>query len=135
MTLSSYENDEFYDDMFDADSRPRSGVAALIQRMAALEEGELLAWQPPSCLHPTLSMHTPLIFAIVDTWNDRASGGCSYHVTHPGGRHDETFSVHANEAESRRVSRFLTFGHTPGAVSIAPEDANPQFPYTLDLRR
>jgi uncharacterized protein (DUF2126 family) len=93
------------------------------------------AWQPPSCLHPTIPVHTPLTFDIVDTWNDRAIGGCSYHVTHPGGRHYETFPVNANEAESRRVSRFFAFGHTPGAVAIAPEDANPQFPYTLDLRR
>jgi uncharacterized circularly permuted ATP-grasp superfamily protein len=45
MTLSSYENDGFYDEMFDADSRPRSGAAALIQRIAALEEGELLRRQ------------------------------------------------------------------------------------------
>lgn len=45
MTLSPYENDGFYDEMFDADSRPRSGAAALIQRIAALEEGELLRRQ------------------------------------------------------------------------------------------
>jgi uncharacterized protein (DUF2126 family)/transglutaminase-like putative cysteine protease len=93
------------------------------------------AWQPPSCLHPTIPVHTPLTFDIVDTWNDRAIGGCSYHVTHPGGRRYETFPVNANEAESRRMSRFFAFGHTPGTVSIVPEDANPQFPYTLDLRR
>ncbi|HEY7712472.1 MAG TPA: circularly permuted type 2 ATP-grasp protein [Candidatus Entotheonella sp.] len=45
MTLSPYENDGFYDEMFDADSRPRVGAAALIQRIAALEEGELLRRQ------------------------------------------------------------------------------------------
>jgi uncharacterized circularly permuted ATP-grasp superfamily protein len=45
MTLSPYENDGFYDEMFDADSRPRAGAAALIQRIAALEEGELLRRQ------------------------------------------------------------------------------------------
>jgi uncharacterized circularly permuted ATP-grasp superfamily protein len=45
MTLPPYENDGFYDEMFDADRRPRSGAAALIQRIAALEEGELLRRQ------------------------------------------------------------------------------------------
>ena len=27
------------------------------------------AWQPPSCLHPTIPVHAPLVFDIVDTWN------------------------------------------------------------------
>ena len=25
------------------------------------------AWQPPSCLHPTIGVHTPLVFDIVGT--------------------------------------------------------------------
>ena len=45
MTLSSYENDGFYDEMFDASGHPRAGAAALIERIAALEEGELLRRQ------------------------------------------------------------------------------------------
>lgn len=40
---------------------------------------------------PTIPVHTPLIFDIVDTWTDHATGGCSYHVAPPGGRHHETF--------------------------------------------
>ena len=57
------------------------------------------AWNPPSALHPQLSMHPPLVFDIVDVWTGRAIGGCTYHVAHPGGRHHETFPVNANEAE------------------------------------
>ncbi len=114
------------------------------------------AWQPPSALHPTIGVHSPLVFDLIDTWNGKSIGGCSYHVSHPGGRSYERFPVNANEAESRRGNRFFDFGHTPGPLPPTPagrilreffehkqprpmappaEEPAGEYPHTLDLRR
>lgn len=115
------------------------------------------AWSPPSALHPTLGTDVPLVFDFVDTWNNRSIGGCTYHVTHPGGRSYDTFPVNAYEAEGRRISRFWNEGHTQGPITPANPysgieryleknqitrkfdppaiKVNPDYPNTLDLRQ
>ncbi|ULQ51928.1 DUF2126 domain-containing protein [Flavihumibacter fluvii] len=115
------------------------------------------AWQPPSALHPTIGTDVPLVFDIVDTWNSRSIGGCTYHVSHPGGRSYDTFPINANEAESRRISRYWDHGHTQDTIQYTPLSStashfvvestrqylvdvpevvvNPDYPYTLDMRQ
>lgn len=115
------------------------------------------AWSPPSALHPTVGVDVPLVFDIVDTWNGRAIGGCTYHVSHPGGRAYDAYPINSYEAEGRRISRFWDNGHTQEVFRpqpyynrveryIAPHEAPVYFdapkvdidkehPHTLDLRK
>jgi len=106
-------------------SRPGEYVAGVRYR----------AWQPPSCLHPTIPVHAPLVFDLVDRHNAHAVGGCTYHVAHPGGRSHEVFPVNALEAETRRGERFKPFGHTPGPLHVRSISVDTDAPVTLDLRR
>ena len=114
------------------------------------------AWQPPSALHPLIGVHVPLTFDLIDTWNGRSLGGCTYHVSHPGGRSYETFPVNAFEAESRRINRFDAVSHTQGPfipmpevsalreffpnhsapvpMEPPPEEPSGEYPYILDMR-
>ncbi|GHD21167.1 IMP dehydrogenase [Halioglobus japonicus] len=114
------------------------------------------AWQPPSALHPMIGVHVPLTFDLIDSWNGRSLGGCSYHVSHPGGRSYDSFPINAFEAESRRINRFDTVSHTQGPfipqpevsalreffpndsvprpMEPPPEEPAGEYPYILDMR-
>lgn len=115
------------------------------------------AWQPSSALHPTIGIDAPVTFDIVDTWNSRSIGGCTYYVSHPGGRSYDVFPVNSNEAESRRGNRFAVTAFNQDVLRPSPdlrslsryvkqdrlpflcdapaEEVNKEYPHTLDLRR
>jgi uncharacterized protein (DUF2126 family)/transglutaminase-like putative cysteine protease len=77
------------------------------------------AWQPPSALHPTITTDVPLQFELVDLATGTSRGGCTYHVSHPGGRAYDEPPVNAVEAESRRARRFDATGFTPGKLDLS----------------
>lgn len=97
------------------------------------------AWNPPSSLHPSIGIHSPLTFDLIDTWTNRSISGCQYHVMHPGGTNYAALPINAYEAEARRLSRFFRMGHTPGVMQQQSpnilQTGSKEFPFTLDLRR
>ncbi|KND54113.1 Large protein containing transglutaminase-like domain [Candidatus Burkholderia verschuerenii] len=73
------------------------------------------AWQQSSSLHPTIGVHAPLTFDIVDTWDGTQHRRMPVSCRASGRAQLQTFPVNAYEAESRRRARFFATGHTPGA--------------------
>jgi uncharacterized protein (DUF2126 family) len=92
------------------------------------------ARQLSAALHPTIPVHAPLIFDIIDSWKERAIGRCVYHVGSPDGRAYTARPVNATEAADRRRQRFQESDPAPGLMAAPEEETNPIFPMTLDLR-
>jgi uncharacterized protein (DUF2126 family) len=89
-------------------------------------------------LHPTIPVHAPLIFDIIDRGigqgNERSIGRCVYHVGSPDGRAYTARPVNATEAAERRRQRFQKSDPPPARMAVPQEETNHIFPMTLDLR-
>jgi uncharacterized protein (DUF2126 family) len=90
-------------------------------------------------LHPSIPVHAPLVFDIIDSWKERLVGRCTYYVGSPDGRPYPRLPLDATEAAERRRARFqqsdlsrADFSHA--AVTVLEEEINPVFPMTLDMR-
>jgi uncharacterized protein (DUF2126 family) len=92
------------------------------------------ARQLSAALHPTIPVHAPLIFDVIDSWKERSIGRCAYHVGSPDGHAYTARPVNATEAANRRRQRFQRSDPAPGIMAVPEEETNPIFPMTLDLR-
>jgi uncharacterized protein (DUF2126 family) len=88
-----------------------------------------------AALHPTVPVHAPLEFDLIDCLRNRSIGRCTYHVTHPDGHVYTSRPGSSAEAEGRRLERFQETSAAPASMAAPEDEANPIFPFTLDLRR
>ncbi len=87
-----------------------------------------------AALHPTVPVHTPLTFDLLDTWADRTIARCTYFAGPPDGAVHTTKPTSAEEARRRRLERFVVQSVPTGKTPVPPEEQNPLFPMTLDMR-
>jgi uncharacterized protein (DUF2126 family) len=85
-------------------------------------------------LHPTVPVHAPLVFNLIDCWKDRSIGQCAYHVSPPDGRLYTARPVNGAEAAVRRNERFQVTSPALGPMAPPEDEINSIFPMTLDLR-
>ena len=87
-----------------------------------------------TALHPTIPVHTPLTFDLIDTWKERSVGRCTYYASQPDGTRHITRPADAAEASERRLRRFVISPPPEEVITTPPSEINPVFPITLDLR-
>jgi uncharacterized protein (DUF2126 family) len=84
-------------------------------------------------MHPTIPVHSPLTFTLIDRRSQRSIAQCAYRVQPPDGREYACRPVDADEALTRRLERFEIIRPVV-QVTMPDEEINPTFPGTLDLR-
>jgi uncharacterized protein (DUF2126 family) len=84
-------------------------------------------------MHPTIPVHSPLTFTLIDRHDGRSIGQCAYRIEPPEGREYKGIPADADEALARRLERFDVIDPVV-PVAVPDEETNPIFPGTLDLR-
>jgi uncharacterized protein (DUF2126 family) len=85
-------------------------------------------------LHPTVPVHAPLVFNLIDRVTGRSIAQCTYYVGSPDGHLYSARPANAAEAEQRRLERFQIAAGSPISIAAPVDESNPLFPMTLDLR-
>jgi uncharacterized protein (DUF2126 family)/transglutaminase-like putative cysteine protease len=87
-----------------------------------------------AALHPTIPVHTPLVFDLIDTGAHRSIARCTYFAGPPDGSVHTTRPRDADEAKARRLQRFQVSEPPSEPMPTPVAEQNPVFPMTLDLR-
>ena len=87
-----------------------------------------------AALHPTIPVHTPLVFNVIDPAAACSVARCTYFAGPPDGTIHTTRPRDAAEARARRQQRFVVSDPPAEPMAASPEEHNPVFPMTLDLR-
>jgi uncharacterized protein (DUF2126 family) len=85
-------------------------------------------------LHPTIPVHAPLTFDLIDTWRECVIGRCVYYAGPPDGSSYTARPVNASQARERRLQRFQVSEPPSGSIHAPQAESNPIFSSTLDLR-
>ncbi len=87
-----------------------------------------------AALHPSIPVHTPLVFDLIDVADSHAVARCTYFAGPPDGTVHTTRPRDAAEATARRLQRFQVSDPPTEPTAAPPDEKNPVFPMTLDLR-
>ena len=85
-------------------------------------------------LHPTIPVHTPLTFELIDSRQSVSVGRCTYHAGPPHGAAHTSRPSNAAQARERRLERFQVSAPSFDTVRTPVDEVNPVYPMTLDLR-
>jgi uncharacterized protein (DUF2126 family) len=109
---------------FVATEKPGEAVAGIRYRARRLY----------AALHPTIPVHTPLVFDLIDTRKARSIARCTYFAGPPDGTVHTKRPADATEATARRLQRFVVSPPPDEPIDSPETETNPVFPMTLDMR-
>ena len=87
-----------------------------------------------AALHPTIPVHTPLTFDLIDTSKECCVARCTYFAGPPDGTVHTTRPSDADEAKARRLERFQVDEPPSTRMPTPQSEINSVFPMTLDMR-
>jgi uncharacterized protein (DUF2126 family)/transglutaminase-like putative cysteine protease len=85
-------------------------------------------------LHPTVPVHTPLTFDVLEAATGRSVARCTYYSAAPDGSVYTARPANAAEARARRLARFVVSAPPAEVLAVPVAEVNVVYPMTLDMR-